>query len=102
MILVLKGYRTLIAAPTGAVYVSPTGNPGMATAGAGDVLTGMVASLMVKRTPGAEKDYARAAAAAVYLHGLAGDRAAAQIGQEALTASDIIAYLPEAMKALGR
>src|SRR5262249_22292365 len=69
LITVLKGSRTIIAAPDGEVYVNPTGNAGMATAGSGDVLTGLIAGLLAQR-PQAALD---ATIAGVYLHGLAGD-----------------------------
>jgi NAD(P)H-hydrate epimerase len=92
---VLKGYRTLIASPDGRVFVNPTGNPGMATGGTGDVLGGMIASELAQ-----EKDTLGAVIAAVYAHGLAGDIAAERLGEKALVAGDIIRYLPAAMKAL--
>jgi NAD(P)H-hydrate epimerase len=98
--LVLKGYRTLVADPQGQVYVNTTGNPGMATAGSGDVLTGIIAALLVNRTKPKPKHYGRATAAAVYVHGLAGDLAAKIVGEESLIASDIIKFLPEAILAL--
>ncbi|WP_421918372.1 NAD(P)H-hydrate dehydratase [Marinifilum sp.] len=89
--LVLKGAYTAIACPEGSVYFNPTGNPGMATAGSGDVLTGIILSLL-------SQGYSSKLATiiGVYLHGLAGDLAAKKIGQEALTAGDIINYLPKA------
>jgi len=92
-VLVLKGARTIVAAPDGTTYVNPTGNPGMATGGSGDVLTGAVAGLLAQ---GLEP--ARAAAAAVYLHGRAGDLAAEAKGQPGLIAGDILERLPEAIK----
>jgi ADP-dependent NAD(P)H-hydrate dehydratase / NAD(P)H-hydrate epimerase len=92
---VLKGYRTLIAAPDGRVFVNPTGNPGMATGGTGDVLGGMIASEL-----GQEKDILGAVLSAVYAHGLAGDIAAERLGEKSLVAGDIIRYLPPALKAL--
>lgn len=93
VITVLKGSRSLIAAPDGQVYVNPTGNAGMATAGSGDVLTGLLAGLLAQR-PQAPLE---ATIAAVYLHGLAGDLAAAKLGQRSLIASDLIACLSEAL-----
>jgi NAD(P)H-hydrate epimerase len=93
--LVLKGYRTLIAAPDGRVFVNPTGNPGMATGGTGDVLAGMIGAQAVQ-----EKDLLGAVLSAVYAHGLAGDVAAERLGERSLTAGDIIRYLPPAVKAL--
>jgi len=94
--LVLKGYRTLIAAPDGRVFVNPTGNPGMATGGTGDVLAGMIAAQIVQ-----ERDILGAVLSAVYAHGLAGDVAADRLGEKSLTAGDIIRFLPPAVKALG-
>ncbi len=92
-IVVLKGHRTLIALPDGTVWVNTTGNPGMATGGTGDVLTGMVAGMMAQT-----KDVAMAVRAAVYLHGLAGDVAREKMGEASLIAGDLIANLPEAFK----
>ena len=69
LIVVLKGHRSLIARPDGTVWVNTTGNPGMATGGTGDILTGMVAGLMAQNPD----RIAEAAIAAVHLHGLAGD-----------------------------
>ena len=94
--LVLKGHRTLVACPDGSIYVNQTGNPGMATGGSGDVLTGMTAGLL-----GQELEPAAAITAAVYLHGLAGDLAAEALGEYAMTAGDLLQYLPQAMKAAG-
>lgn len=91
--LVLKGYRTLIASPQGKVYINPTGNPGMASGGAGDVLSGMIASLIMQ-----EKDILGATLAAVYLHGLSGDIGADRLGERPLIADDLIRYLPQALK----
>jgi hydroxyethylthiazole kinase-like uncharacterized protein yjeF len=97
LILVLKGHRTLVAAPDGEVYVNPTGNAGMATGGSGDVLTGIIAGLVAQK-----KAYALGATiAAVYLHGLAGDIAASRFGMRALIASDISRHLGEAFVQIG-
>lgn len=93
---ILKGHRTLVAAPEGQVWVNPTGNPGMATGGAGDVLTGLVAGVLAQEL-GPAKDVL---ALAVFLHGLAGDLAAAVQGEQALIASDITEALPRAWSAL--
>lgn len=90
--LVLKGARTVIACPDGQVHVNTTGNPGMATAGSGDVLTGIITSLI-----GQKIDINHAITAAVYLHGLAGDIGVKYKGEYSLTASDIINYLPNAI-----
>jgi NAD(P)H-hydrate epimerase len=97
VITVLKGNRTLIAAPDGFVYVNPTGNAGMATAGSGDVLTGLVAGLLAQ-APHSALD---AAIAGVYLHGFAGDLAASKLGMRSLIASDIGANLSEAILSAG-
>ena len=93
--LVLKGHRTLVACPGGCVHVNPTGNPGMATGGSGDVLGGMIASQAAQ-----EKDMEAAVLSAVYVHGLAGDIGADALGEKALTAGDIIRFLPKALKEL--
>jgi hydroxyethylthiazole kinase-like uncharacterized protein yjeF len=92
VIVVLKGHRTLIAAPDGTVWVNPAGNPGMATGGTGDVLTGMVAGLIAQH-PGRALE---ATALAVYLHGLAGDLARDSVGEISLVATDLVRFLPAA------
>ena len=94
LVLVLKGDRTIIALPNGSAWVNPTGNPGMATGGTGDILTGMTAGIIAQMP----NDYARAAIAAVYLHGLAGDVAAETMGEHSLVATDLLAGLPEAFR----
>ncbi len=91
-VVVLKGARTIIAHPHGPTSITPTGNPGMATAGTGDVLTGVIAGLLAQGLSPWE-----AAQSGVYLHGLAGDLAAHAYGQPSLMASDLFAYLPQAM-----
>ncbi len=91
--LVLKGHRTLTATPEGRVFVNPTGNPGMATGGSGDVLSGMLGS-MIMQGP----DIQSAVLAAVYVHGLSGDLAAEHYGEKTLVAGNIITYLPAAIK----
>ncbi len=96
-VVVLKGHRTVVADPTGRRYVNTTGNPGMATAGVGDVLTGVIAALIGQGIPAFE-----AARAGVYLHGLAGDLAARKVGQVSLTAGDLLAALPSAFLKLSR
>jgi NAD(P)H-hydrate epimerase len=88
---VLKGHRTLVATPGGAVFINPTGNPGMATGGTGDVLTGMIASWLVQL-----KEPEAACLLAVYLHGAAGDLAADDEGQAPMTAQDIVVHLGDA------
>jgi ADP-dependent NAD(P)H-hydrate dehydratase / NAD(P)H-hydrate epimerase len=93
--LVLKGFRTLIASPEGQVWVNPTGNPGMATGGSGDVLTGIAASLLAQY---ADHSPTEVTAAAVYLHGLAGDIAARELGEASMIAGDILESLPGAYR----
>jgi len=93
--LVLKGYRTLIAEPGGQVYVNPTGNPGMATGGTGDVLTGMIAALLAQFP---ELPVEQAVPAAVYWHGAAGDVAAEAHGEISLIATDLLEALPQALR----
>lgn len=90
---VVKGRFSQVCTPTGDVLFNPTGNPGMATAGAGDVLTGILTGLLAQGYLPAE-----AVQLGVYLHGLAGDLAAADLGEDSLIASDIINYLPQAFK----
>jgi ADP-dependent NAD(P)H-hydrate dehydratase / NAD(P)H-hydrate epimerase len=88
--LVLKGEGTLIAFGDGRVWVNPTGSPAMATGGTGDILTGMISGLMAQFPEDAE----RAAAAAVYLHGLAGEIAARHLTEQSVIATDLLRYLP--------
>jgi len=95
--LILKGYRTLVAGPDGEVWVNPTGNPGMATGGTGDVLTGLVAGLLAQYP---QRSVTEVAAAAVYLHGLAGDLAAQEFGEIGMIAGDLLNALPKAFKSL--
>jgi ADP-dependent NAD(P)H-hydrate dehydratase / NAD(P)H-hydrate epimerase len=90
---VLKGARTVIARPDGLVAICPTGNPGMATAGTGDVLTGMIVGLLAQKVPAWE-----AACAATYFHGAAGDMASQHLGQPGMLASDLIAQIPYALQ----
>lgn len=90
--LVLKGAHTIIAAPDGSLWVNRTGNPGMATAGIGDALTGMIGGFLAQGLP-AEK----AATLGIYLHGLAGDLAAAERGEAGLITSDLIGKIPQAI-----
>jgi hydroxyethylthiazole kinase-like uncharacterized protein yjeF len=97
LFVILKGHRTLVAAPDGQVYVNPTGNPGMATGGSGDVLTGLVAGAMAQWP---QDDLSTVLSLAVYLHGLAGDLAAREKGQQAMIASDILEALPRAWSLL--
>ncbi len=91
IIIVLKGANTSISLPNGALFFNPTGNPGMATGGSGDVLTGIILGLMsVGMAP------ENSAIAGVYIHGLAGDLGAAELSGQALTASDIVGFLGKA------
>lgn len=92
---VLKGAGTVIAGPDGRVSINPTGNSGMATAGSGDVLAGMIVSLLGQSVPPYE-----AAVAVAYLHGLAGDLAAGEKGAASMTASDISDRIGAAIQAL--
>ena len=94
---VLKGYHTILALPDGRAFVNTTGNPGMATGGTGDVLTGMLAGLTAEF--GAER-WERVLGLGIYLHGLAGDLAAARVGEISLVASDLIESLPAAFAQL--
>jgi ADP-dependent NAD(P)H-hydrate dehydratase / NAD(P)H-hydrate epimerase len=89
---VLKGYRTLIATPEGKVFINPLGNPGMATGGTGDVLTGVLAAWL-----GQLLDAEAACKIGVYLHALAGDLAEADEGEVAMTAGDLAAHLGDAV-----
>jgi hydroxyethylthiazole kinase-like uncharacterized protein yjeF len=92
VIVVLKGHRTLIAQPDGTVWVNTTGNPGMATGGTGDILTGMVAGLIAQNPD----RVIEAVIAAVHLHGLAGDVACESMGEHSLVATDLVKALPQA------
>jgi hydroxyethylthiazole kinase-like uncharacterized protein yjeF len=93
VIVVLKGAYSTIASPDGNVYFNPTGNPGMATGGSGDVLTGILTGILAQGYEPLE-----AAIMGVYLHGRAGDLAATDKGTEGLIASDLIEYLPQAFR----
>jgi NAD(P)H-hydrate epimerase len=95
--LVLKGARSVLGAPDGRVFINHTGNPGMATGGSGDVLTGMVGAFLARRF-----DPLAALQAGCVLHGLAGDLAAAGRGEEGLIASDIIEAIPGALNPAAR
>ena len=102
LILVLKGSRSLIAAPDGRVFVNPTGNAGLGTAGAGDTLTGIIAAF-VAQSVGTLKEKAdplKATIAALYVGGLAGDLAALKLGMRTMVASDIRAHLSDAIRSL--
>lgn len=93
--IVLKTHHTLIACPDGKAFFNTTGNSGMATAGSGDVLSGIITGLAAQGYRAAD-----ACILGVYLHGLAGDIAAAQLSKEALIAGDIIQFLGEAWKTI--
>jgi ADP-dependent NAD(P)H-hydrate dehydratase / NAD(P)H-hydrate epimerase len=95
VVLVLKGAHTQIATPAGECFFNKTGNPGMATAGSGDVLTGIILGLLAQNYSSVQ-----AAIIGVYIHGLAGDLAAKKIGKTALIASDLIKYMGKAFKNL--
>jgi NAD(P)H-hydrate epimerase len=90
---ILKGFHTILATPTGHAYINTTGNPGMATGGTGDVLTGILAGLTAQF---GVDDWARVLSFGIYLHGLAGDIAASKVGQAPLIASDLVDAIPEA------
>jgi ADP-dependent NAD(P)H-hydrate dehydratase / NAD(P)H-hydrate epimerase len=89
---VLKGHRTIIATPDEKVFINPTGNPGMATGGTGDVLTGMIAAWLAQLL-----DAEAACKIAVYLHGMAGDLAEADEGEVSMTAADLAAHIGDAV-----
>jgi len=96
---VLKGHQTVTAAPDGTAWINSTGNPGMATGGTGDVLTGILAGLVAQFGQGVNcSGFAGIIAFGVYLHGLAGDIAYAETGGAPLMASDLIRCLPRAFK----
>jgi ADP-dependent NAD(P)H-hydrate dehydratase / NAD(P)H-hydrate epimerase len=92
--LALKGERTIIAFPDGRVWINPTGTPALGTGGTGDVLTGLIAGLLAQFP----KQPDESVAAAVYLHGLAGEIGARELGEKCLIATDLFDYLPRAME----
>ena len=92
---VLKGHRTLIATPSGDVFINSTGNPGMATGGTGDVLTGMIAAWLAQTL-----DPEAACQLGVYLHGMAGDIAASIEGEISMTAVELLGNIGEAISSL--
>jgi hydroxyethylthiazole kinase-like uncharacterized protein yjeF len=91
-IVVLKGNRTVVATPDERIYINPTGNPGMASGGVGDILTGIIGGLMAQGLSPVD-----AALWGVYLHGMAGDLAVQTIGEISLIAGDIIDHIPRAI-----
>jgi ADP-dependent NAD(P)H-hydrate dehydratase / NAD(P)H-hydrate epimerase len=93
--LALKGYRTLATGPDGVIWVNPNGNPGMASGGTGDVLTGLVAGFMGQFH---DRPVTEVVAAAVYVHGLAGDLAAVDLGEMSMLAGDLLNHIPAALK----
>jgi NAD(P)H-hydrate epimerase len=97
LIVVLKGHRTLVVKPSGEAWVNTTGNPGMATGGTGDILTGMTAGLIAQ----SPKNAFEATLAAVHLHGLAGDVMRERLGEHSLVATDLLLGLPEAFRRTG-
>ena len=99
VIVVLKGFRTVISLPDGRTFINPTGNPGMASGGTGDILTGMIAGLLGQPHLGT---LVERLCLAVYLHGLAGDLAAAERGEQLIVATDILEHLPGAWSKLAR
>lgn len=92
-IVVLKGHQTVVASPDGTIGINSTGNPGMATGGMGDVLTGMIAAMLAR-----SDDPLRSVCAAVYLHGLAGDLVAEQQGEIGMTALDLADAIPASFR----
>lgn len=98
--LVLKSFRTLVAAPDGQVFACPLGNPGMATAGMGDALTGILAALLGVETTREEAALTQAVVLGVYVHSLSGDMAEEDLGPEALNTMDVIDRLSKAFKQL--
>ena len=94
LIVVLKGYRTLVVQPDGEAWVNTTGNPGMSTGGTGDILTGMVAGMIAQN----RKNVLMAVCAAVHLHGLAGDVMRDIVGEHSLVATDLLRGLPDAFE----
>lgn len=94
-VVVLKGARTVVGTPQGRVWINTTGNPGMATAGTGDVLTGVIGALLAQGLSPED-----AAVAGVYIHGAAGDLAAAELGEVGIMASDLANRLPRVVRSV--
>lgn len=97
VIVVLKQARSLICEPSGRIHINPTGNPGMASGGSGDVLTGMITGLLAQ---GLEPW--QAAVAGVYVHGVAGDLASSRLGEASVTAGAVLEKVPAALKGLAK
>ncbi|NQU41662.1 NAD(P)H-hydrate dehydratase [bacterium] len=97
VVVVLKGAGTVVASADGRAWINPTGNDGMAKGGSGDVLTGLIGGLLAQGCPALE-----AACAGVYIHGVAGDLAAVEIGTRGMVAGDIVARIPEALMEFDR
>lgn len=95
VVVVLKGANSIVAAPGGKIYVNTTGNPGMATAGSGDVLTGIIASFMAQGL-----SPVKAAVAGVYIHGAAGDALTESVGERGMVAGDILRQIPQTIAKL--
>ena len=102
LILVLKGSRSIVAAPDGRVFVNATGNPGLGTAGAGDTLTGLISGFLAQAyaTLKGRADALAATIAALYVGGLAGDFAAKKLGMRTMVASDIREHFNDAIRFL--
>ena len=92
--LLLKGQRTVIAAANGETWINPTGTPAMATAGSGDILTGLIAGLAAQHP----SRLIEATIAAAWLHGKSGEHAAAELGETGVIATDLLKYLPHAIR----
>ena len=102
LILILKGARSLIAAPDGRVFINPTGNAGLGTAGAGDTLTGIITGFIAQDCASLKNssDVLIATIAALYIGGLAGDLAARELGMRTMVASDIREHISDAIRSL--
>ncbi len=99
---ILKGFRTVLATPESDLYINPTGNPGMASGGTGDILAGMAGRFVAGWSLNRKSRLADWLSAAIYLHGLAGDLAVEEKGMESLVATDLLSYLPGAFKKVSR
>ena len=97
-ILILKGYRSILADPGGQIWINPTGNPGMATAGSGDTLAGILGAFCARINHQNNDAWLLACLSALYIHGLAGDLAAEALTEEAMVARDIINFIPKSIQ----